>query len=306
MGTIYPAQVKNIGPRVAVTWTDAILETVATDPAIAAITLGSPYVSMDAWDGGSNNFSVGGTIDLRFGNAGNPLDSVIIPAGPNTAAGVAALINAVHPNGAFVIGGKLRLFDLNYVEVNNIGTVLGSELGLSGSPTRPAVKDITVTAATSRVGDFNLQLDRNDLFSNPVAVPDGANSMSVWVTTKCVTNVQAECQNPTVLLTFSNGIDLNPPDKFLLGFGGISDPTNPTYPGPSFSVRVNSKLVMGLFPGTPSIGAVEIPVGHPPFEIVIPPGVTTMRVGIISTSFGPTLPIIPPIIEAMGITFGAR
>jgi hypothetical protein len=263
-------------------------------------------VSVDAWDTASYNFSVGGTVDLRYGNSGNPLSSVVIPAGANTAAGVAALINGVHPNGAFVVNGSLKLFDLAYVEVNALGSILSAELGLSGTPALPTVRDVANVALLSRLTDFSLQFDRNDVFSNPVPVPDGANAMSLWMSTYCFTSLAVECQNPHVIVTFSNGVDLNPADKLFYSLGGLSDPTPQVLTVPEVSVRGNPKLAMALYDGVPMIGPSPVLVGHPPQELVIPPGATSVRISVVPPPWGATLPIRPPSVMATGVNFAVR
>lgn len=302
MGTIYPSQIKNIGSRNEVKWTDEVLPNIGTPPGVLAIVGSNPYVSIDGYFGANYNISVGGTLQLRFGSPSNPLVPVVIPPGSYNALGIASLINAVQPNSAFVNYGRdIKLVDLNYVEVNDNGGIPISELGLIGTPTNPLVKDITNTNYSVKSVDSGFGLDRNDFVSHPIDIPGDANIVSVWHSSSTKSEING---TPAFCIAFTNGYEGDPIDKFIFGY---------SYSSGMFQ---NGSEIFSYMENQPAVYEQRffyfgnVNHGHPAVTVQIPAGTTKMRIFLAS---GPhdTLPDptpydwTPPSVK-MAAYFGVR
>lgn len=323
MGTIYPSPVRNIGSRVGVTWTDSIPVSYATDPAIVSVVGSNPYVSIDQVSFATMNFSFGGVIQLQFGSSINPTVSVTIPPGQSNASALASLINSAvsiampgYPNVAVDVG-FLKLFDANYIKILDNGTtgsITINEIGFPGTPSFPYVKDISNVSSTSKMTDFSIYDDRSDILSNQVSIPEGSNSLSIWINTIAVAQYSSQAYSPDIFVTFTNGIDGNPTDKFTFGHSFLQDLGPQTIlDGQSYRselsllIKLKNGFVSQLNPWPPGVVT-----AHSPIILMVPPGATGMSIGatpsrdFFNLNNNINFPTLPPIVSSVGVNFAAR
>ncbi len=161
MTTLQPPVFRNFGSPVDVTWNENV------DSYSAAI-----VNSIEA-----NYASIAGAETFDLAINGGPPSAIIFAPTDNSLVGIIARINATYPGLAYALSSNIIQLEANSIEISGIGP---SEFDKIGFPI--IEKDSAVSARPYILidGEFPL-LDRVDKCSNPVLIPPGANSLSLWI-----------------------------------------------------------------------------------------------------------------------------
>lgn len=275
MATIFPP-FRSLAPRTALTWDGNNTN------------LGGAVI-----DGNQADFaSIVGGEQVTISRAGGPATLITMIAGDITALLVAARINAAFPGLASVNGeGGIRLIDATSVEVTTISAPDQVKLGLPAAMFRSAVLGAQPTVRADRA----FLVDRTDLASTPVAIPDGANRLAMWLDLLGNDGTEVGC---TFIVAFNNGVEGIITTNILQG--AVS--TSLEFVVDDDGSRVYKPVIEQLYMGALGSGLhLVVPV-----EIDVPPGATAFTVAVAAASSPDGVLAYSPATISGGVIPGVR
>ncbi len=199
MSYVISPTVRTIGGRTECEWSEVNID---------------GYVVLDGYFADYASVTGGEKVDIRVGSSSDPIITITLSPGDNTAEAIRDRINSFIPNLAtspvFIDNGAIRLHHPTYLEVVDIynRTIDFARIGLP-----LAVKDGYVInnykqldgTAANESGAGSTSIDRFDYLSLPIDINPGSNIITVWAT---VNNTDPDCSvGIQVGVWWSNGFE---------------------------------------------------------------------------------------------------
>lgn len=214
---------------------------------------------------------------------------------------------AAHPPAAASEGDHIGIVNPYYIKINAYTSRFHFEaIGLPEN----VIRDIALPAHSDGYVDHKIALFRTDVISDPIAVPDGANVLTLWATLFSHTTDQNMTRSPGLVPLWSNGVEGEPTDNYITKLpwnarlvDGYWNPNPGSMPVDDTVLITSIRLLRNLG----MINGNELPFVQPPVEIHIPAGTTHVRIAIAPIPFL-SIAEVPTMPQSyrVAVTFAAR
>lgn len=277
MATIQPSPVRNIGSRIVATW----------DFSAAATAL------VRGWSSPSLADPTGATFTINKNGAGA---TTITMGADTTAADIVTRINGFVSGVASASGNRVDIAASTSIVIAGVNSALFTKIGIPN-----VTRDRGVTAGTSIQLPIDIGGAETENVSSPIAVPVGANRVSLWVK---LTAVASNAVGGDFAVAWGNGVEgethagiIDLPYQAVLSGTVVNSATD--------ALLGAQKAYNGI---VQQVGSSASAVVTRMYEITVPPGATKLYViAHKARSEDTTLPppFTPPTMSA-AVYFGAR
>jgi len=311
MTTLLQKIYRNIGSRQLFTWQDGYFN-YGGSTRVAVIVGGTSRATFNA----SATVDGYATLDMTLGTSPGVTDGYSVSLFGTSLNNLVNEINAAWAahNSYFstnppATSGENGILIINpyYIKINAYSD--RDHFEAIGLP-QDVIRNIALAPHSDGYIDHKVAITRTDTISDSIAIPDGANILTLWATLFSHTNDDNMTISPGLIPLWSNGVEGEPVDNFILSFPWSARIVDGYWNSSTQNMLVDDQIItpiIKLLPNYAMITSAEIQYTQPPIEVHIPAGTTSVRIAMTSPNFL-TLSQVPTIPQSyrIAITFAAR